>query len=208
MREKDSDGSPVQAAPQAYMMRSRMPKRGWDEGRHFDQLPERQRVFDDEGSAAYPVAFPAPPEVSNDESAPPKMVRIDLKKDPRVFAILDDGCNRTCHAPAFAKHLEQALQAEGKTMPKLAGESRRHSGIGGCSSTGRRGIPLGLALPDGSSVRAELMSSELSKSDERILLLSIKVQATPGIVKDARDGSCYLKDNGQYIPSTRSFAVT
>ena len=29
------------------------------------------------------------------------MTRIDLKTDPRVFAVLDDGCNRTCHTPSF-----------------------------------------------------------------------------------------------------------
>eukprot|EP00974_Lingulodinium_polyedra_P091304 8852874-Lingulodinium_polyedra.AAC.1 len=27
--------------------------------------------------------------------------RVDLKMDKRVFALLDEGCNRTCHTPAF-----------------------------------------------------------------------------------------------------------
>ena len=41
------------------------------------------------------------------------MSRIDLKTDPRVFAVLDDGCNRTCHTPEFIDHLRAVLESEG-----------------------------------------------------------------------------------------------
>ena len=44
------------------------------------------------------------------------MTRIDLKTDPRVFAVLDDGCNRTCHTPAFIDHVRAVLESEGKEL--------------------------------------------------------------------------------------------
>ena len=44
------------------------------------------------------------------------------------------------------------------------------------------------------------MSNELSIGTERIMLLSIKAQATLGVVKDTRAGTCFLKDYGQYAP--------
>ena len=128
------------------------------------------------------------------------MTRIDLKTDPRVFAVLDDGCNRTCHTPAFIDHMRAVLESEGKELSPLVGEAKHYTSIGGCRATGRRSIPFGLALPDGSSVRAVLMSNELSIGTERIMLLSIKAQATLGLVNDTRAGTCFLKDYGQYAP--------
>ena len=44
------------------------------------------------------------------------------------------------------------------------------------------------------------MSNELSIGTERIMLLSIKAQATLGLVKDTRAGTCFLKDYGQFAP--------
>ena len=120
------------------------------------------------------------------------MTRIDLKTDPRVFAVLDDGCIRTCHTPVFIDHMRAVLESEGKEL--------HYTGIGGCRATGRRSIPFGLALPDCSSVRAVLMSNDLSIGTERIMLLSIKAQATLGLVKDTRADTCFLKDYGQYAP--------
>ena len=128
------------------------------------------------------------------------MTRIDLKTDPRVFAVLDDGCNRTCHTPAFIDHMRAVLESEGKDLSPLVGEAKHYTSFGGCRATGRRSIPFGLALPDGSSVRAELKSNELSIGTQRIMLLSIKAQATLGVVKDTRAGTCFLKDYGQYVP--------
>ena len=106
--------------------------------------------------------------------------------------MLDDGCNRTCHTPAFIDHMCSVLESEGKEFSPLLGEAKHYTGIGGCRATGRRSIPFGLALPDCSSVRAVLMSNELNIGTERIMLLSIKAQATLGLVKDTRAGTCFL----------------
>ena len=92
------------------------------------------------------------------------MTRIDLKTDPLFFAVLDDGCNRTCHTPAFIDHMRVVLESEGKELSPLVGEARHYR------AAGRRSFPFGLALPDGSSVRAELKSNALSIGTERIML--------------------------------------
>ena len=44
------------------------------------------------------------------------------------------------------------------------------------------------------------MSNELSIGTERIMLLSIKAQATLGLVKNTRAGTCFLKDYRQFAP--------
>ena len=54
--------------------------------------------------------------------------RIDLKTDPRVFAVLDDGCNRTCHTPALIDHMRAVLESEGKELSPLVGEAKHYSG--------------------------------------------------------------------------------
>ena len=94
------------------------------------------------------------------------MTRINLKTDPRVFAVLDDGCNRTCHTPAFIDHMRAVVESEEQELSPLVGEAKHFTGIGGRRATGRRSIPFGIALPDGSLVRAVLMSNELSIGTE------------------------------------------
>ena len=96
-------------------------------------LQGSRRTIDDEESKAVPSAFPArtacakrqtPMFRSDDKERREKrldrslpqptstMTRIDLKTDPRVFAVLDDGCNRTCHTPAFIDHMRAVLESE------------------------------------------------------------------------------------------------
>ena len=56
------------------------------------------------------------------------MTRIDLKRDPRVFAVLDDGCNCKCHTPAFIDHMRAVLESEGKELSPLVGEAKHYTG--------------------------------------------------------------------------------
>ena len=68
-------------------------------------------------------------------------------------------------------------------------------------SHGKTRHSLRMALPHGSSaVRADLTSNELSIEHRRIMLPSIKEQATLGVDRDTRAGMCFLKDNCQYAP--------
>ena len=41
---------------------------------------------------------------NSDDNSGANLDRINLETDERVFLLLDEGCNRTCHTPAFAKH--------------------------------------------------------------------------------------------------------
>ena len=86
-----------------------------------------RRKIDDEESKAIPSAFLArtacakrqtPMFRSDDEERREKrLVRSlpqpNFKTDPRVFAVLDDGCNRTCHTSAFIDHMRAVLESEG-----------------------------------------------------------------------------------------------
>ena len=109
--------------------------------------------------------------------------------------MLDEGFNRTCHTPEFEDHLASVLKERGEELGAPAGEKRSYDGIGTCTTLGRRSIPFSLKLgKSGTAVKAELMSNKLSKGAERLWLLSLKAQATLGICKDVRDGSCYMKD--------------
>ena len=119
-------------------------------------LQGSHRTIDDEESRTTPSAFPArtasakrhaPMFGNGDEERQEKrpvrplpqssatMTRIDLKTDPRVFAVLDDGCNCTCHTPAFIDHMRAVLESDGKELSPLVGEARQYTGIGGCRAT-------------------------------------------------------------------------
>ena len=108
------------------------------------------RTIDVEESRTTPSAFPArtasakrhaPMFGNGDEERQAKrpvrplpqssatMTRIDLKTDPRVFAVLDDGCNCTCHTPAFIDHTRAVLERDGKELSPFVGEARQYTGI-------------------------------------------------------------------------------
>ena len=111
-------------------------------------LQASQHTIADEESKATPSAFPArtacakrqaPTFRNDDEERQEKrlvrslpqtsstITRINLKTDPRVFAVLDDGFNRTCHTPAFIDHMRAVLESEGKELSPLVGEAKHHT---------------------------------------------------------------------------------
>ena len=42
---------------------------------------------------------------------------IDIENSPHVFALLDEGCNSTCHSSSCAAEAEKKLAQFGYTMP-------------------------------------------------------------------------------------------
>jgi hypothetical protein len=76
------------------------------------------------------------------QTEPPRLARIDPEKDKRVFALLDEGCNRTCHTPGFAKHAEKVFGPMGLSLGELEGEPKSYKGLGSASTVGRRSIPV------------------------------------------------------------------
>eukprot|EP00972_Heterocapsa_arctica_P034988 5150036-Heterocapsa_arctica.AAC.1 len=74
---------------------------------------------------------------------PAKLPMIDIQKESRRFAILDEGCNSTCHTRAWAQKAEVVLEQKDKEYSKLTGITRNYKGLGGARSLGRRKVPWG-----------------------------------------------------------------
>ena len=137
--------------------------------------------------------------------APRKMPRADLpriytKTDPRVFAFLDECCNKTCHPVNWYKHAKK----RGMQFGECTGEPRTFKGLGDAKTLGKRPCYMGI---EGYSELEELSSDdcspdvlmdtmvnshELSEGDN-LMLLSLAAQATMGLVKDVESGTCYMK---------------
>ena len=121
--------------------------------------------------------------------------------ETKVYAILDDGCNRSCHTAHWAAHAERALKSRNRTLSWRSKEQRTFGGLGGAqmSTLGKRGIPLGLEITDSENhvehIVGDLESQEIA-SGQNPLLLSLNAQMKLGMVKDLRAGTVLLKDHG------------
>ena len=103
-----------------------------------------------------------------------------------LVAILDTGCNTTCHG---SKWLSTYLQATEQSAPALEADGGGgFKGIGGVTATsGARLLELCLELHDGTLARGKLKSVEISNSDAP-LLLSLEAQRQLGLVLDLNEG--------------------
>ena len=125
--------------------------------------------------------------------------RVDIWSDPRVFATLDEACNSTCHSEEWWNANKHKFDELGLKYSKLTGPSREYEGLGANRTLGRREVPFSLKLlAAGDLVTGGLKSNELTKG-RTPLLLSLAAQATLGLQKDVRAGSCYLKDYDDYV---------
>ena len=59
-------------------------------------------------------AYPAHAKIETKDGVP--LPRGDLKSVPRVFVLLDEGCKRTCHTPAWAKHATKVYARKGHSL--------------------------------------------------------------------------------------------
>ena len=109
-----------------------------------------------------------------------------------MFAVLDEGCNRTCHGSKWVKNAQEKLAKLGRALGPLKGEPRTYSGLGTTETAGRRTIPWGTFLSNGEHIGGALTSNEMKGSQNLPLLLSLGAQSTLGLQKDTRSGKCYL----------------
>eukprot|EP00435_Cladocopium_sp_Y103_P038080 s1209_g10.t1 len=88
---------------------------------------------------------------------------VDVEKSPHVFALLDEGCNSTCHSNAWAADAEKKLARLGYTMPLKddGGKSFAGLGSGSTKTEGVRSIPFSLVLKT-DHVNGVLESHQLS----------------------------------------------
>ena len=126
--------------------------------------------------------------------------RADLDNDPRVFALLDEACNSTCHGKAWAKHASRVFALQGRALGPLTGEERDFKGLGGAKTTGRRKCPWGMELQDGTFAQGTISSNELNR-DDNYMLLSLHAQGTLGLVKDTDPSSntCFVKAYDAFV---------
>ena len=76
-----------------------------------------------------------------------KLPDVDIETDPRMFAILDDGCSDTCHNKPWARKAEECLRGYGLRMRDIVPHVKRFQSVG--SSRMRYGhcaVPLCIKL--------------------------------------------------------------
>ena len=129
----------------------------------------------------------------------PNLETVDPATDPRVFALLDEGCNSSCHSEAWIRHAKAAFERVGSHKPVSELDRtniRSYKGIGDKRSLGSRTIPWGIMYEklaeDGSvSAQGTIRSNEMS--GETPLLISLHAQSTLGFIKDVQAGTCELR---------------
>ena len=129
----------------------------------------------------------------------PKLETVDLATDSRVFALLDEGCNTSCHGTEWIKHAIDAFQKAG--AHNLVGEldssqSKRHKGLGSRQSLGTHAIALNILYKceakDGICCsQGTIRSNEIP--GDMPLLISLHAQSTLGFIKDVEEGTCFMK---------------
>ena len=98
---------------------------------------------------------------------------VDVFGDSRVFAVLDEGCSRTCHGRIWREGTEAKLKARGYDIGPLTPRRRVYSGLGRVESAGRRVFPWSMILVNGTHIRGSLTSNELVTPDNLPLMLSL-----------------------------------
>jgi hypothetical protein len=105
-----------------------------------------------------------------------------------VFALLEEGCNSTCHSSTWAAEPEKKLAWFGYTMPLKDDGGRNFAGLGSGSTKteGVRSIPFSSVLKT-DKVNGVLESHQ-STAGHSPLLLSLHAQTKLGLVKDLKNG--------------------
>ena len=69
---------------------------------------------------------------------------VDLDVDDRVFALLDDGCNRTCHTSKWAHEARYGFDKVNKELAELITTNTipKYKGVGPTKGVGKRDVPL------------------------------------------------------------------
>ncbi|CAE7561028.1 RE2 [Symbiodinium necroappetens] len=127
-------------------------------------------------------------ERQNYESRPDAMALMaihdhsDHIEEHDLIAILDTGCNQTCHGDRW---LERYVKATKQQLPEADTTSEvRIRGIGGqIRTSGTRKLPLILELVNGGLAQGDLTSTELLDSDAP-LLISMQAQRALGLIID------------------------
>ena len=134
---------------------------------------------------------------------PSKLLReVDIMEPSgSIWATLDEGCNTTCHSKAWRLDAERKFIEQGFVVERYDSKKEYH-GVGDKPVETKHCymFPFNISLgPEQRSLAGVLSSQELGHEGFVPLLLSLPNQCTMGLVKDMRNGTCYLSDYGVSI---------
>ena len=136
----------------------------------------RQRQERDSGPSGASSAYM----VNNEE---------ELADDTKILAILDTGCNNTCHGD---KWMQRFAEAHGH-LPMIEEAMGKFRGVGGkVMVAGKRTIPMKMRTLDDELIAGTIASIELQDS-EAPLLLSAQAQQALGLVLDMGNNTIYSR---------------
>ena len=137
-----------------------------------------------------------------------KQTLVDMYSDDHdhVFAVLDEGCNTTCHSRRWAEMAEKRLERRGLTFPFTDESPKKFTGLGAgnTDTDGVRVLPFALALVDHDGdkqiVNGVMHSHQLSAGSAP-LLISLHAQAHLKLTKDMANGTIKIGD--MILPTSR-----
>ena len=122
-------------------------------------------------------------------------IKKDEIEEDCMVAVIDTGCNLTCHGSQW---MEEYLRATGMDIP-LKPCDGKFNGVGGkIKVKGLRTIPVTFSLEDGSEAQGVITSTELEGSHAP-LLLSTKAQKSLGLMIDMSERKVYSKTMKQHL---------
>ena len=153
------------------------------------RLVSRDLIIVDDPDVDQPIVYPLMA-----ESEPPGLPWVDIYEDPGIWAVLDEGCNSTCHGEQWARNAEMKLNKLGYRVRWINRDPKTYKGVGQSRTVGKKCFPFAIELiPTSLRVPGTLTSHEL-KQEVTPLLLSLPAQARLGLCKDERDGTMTMKD--------------
>ena len=137
-----------------------------------------------------------------------KQTPIDMYSDDHdhVFAVLDEGCNTTCHSRRWAEMAEKRLEKRGLTFPFTDEAFKKFTGLGAgnTDTDGVRALPFALALVDHAGDKQivnGIMHSHQLNAGSAPLLISLHAQAHLKLTKDMAAGT--IKIGSMILPTSR-----
>ena len=120
-------------------------------------------------------------------------------EDEEVYAIIDTGCNNTCHGSRWMEKYQRVMAVD---LP-LAEADGKFRGVGGrVQVAGKRILPIKMSTTNGEELPGTINSIELEDSDAP-LLLSAQALGVLGLVIDLADYTAYSKTLDQEIEITK-----
>ena len=128
------------------------------------------------------------------DSGPADLPWVNIFEDEDVWAVLDEGCNSTCHGTRWAEDAEKKFNKKGWKCPWVHHRGKEYSGVGNETTIGKRNWPFAFEItPSTLRIPGTLASHQLP-NEYAPLLLSGVAQGRLGLVKNTRTGEVTLED--------------